>query len=569
MATIARDQVTIAKVIDISDSKPYYILVSNTDQPPAKPNTYPPTGWSTTEPSFDSSKKAYMTWYTEYSNGTYDYSDVSTVSSYDAAIEAWNKADNAQSSANQALARSPVYYATCSTAAATVIKDATITPAITGFTLQAGTVVYVKFSYENSGAVGSIKLRVNSSNANDAKSIKYIYNGALSNIPAVGYLKANQVYQFYYDGTYWVVELNYNTNSNNYDRMLYNQNIKAAAAVTKAHIICGTSAGYKMLAVSETFDLSYPLLYAASAIEANANNATTYLAMPGINAGTTGSITDFEARKTLYLKGTITDGNTFMIASSGWLTCTIPTSDEDYYYIPLGAFASDATSSNYKLFFSSSDKLYKFYDGSFQPISSTAMVSKNELSDSLTNIANEITSLNDNYVTITENYYDKTATDTAITQSVGELQVKVYGDDNTVGDITRLESQINQTANSVQIITSNSSMFNDLVNTFTFEGDTFKIETEGAEIHSEQGPAFYKYIKDNPAIDDDAETVFSITKEGTTAAQANVIGQVGIGSGTVENYVEQWAIRKGSYRTDINGVTGFNGYDLDFVWIGG
>ena len=118
--------------------------------------------------------------------------------------------DEAQSTADAALSQS-VWYATCDTVATEVNKVATISPTTTAFTLSEGVIVNVKFSTTNSGTVGSLTLNINNTGA---KPIKYIYNGSYSNIPSAGYLKANQMYKFAYDGTYWIVELIYNTNTN-------------------------------------------------------------------------------------------------------------------------------------------------------------------------------------------------------------------------------------------------------------------------------------------------------------------------------------------------------------------
>ena len=70
--------------------------------------------------------------------------------------------------------------------------------------------INVKFDATNSGAVGSLTLNVNGTGA---KSIKYIYNNERNNIPAAGYLLKDNMYTFRYDGTYWVAQLMYNTNT--------------------------------------------------------------------------------------------------------------------------------------------------------------------------------------------------------------------------------------------------------------------------------------------------------------------------------------------------------------------
>ena len=164
-----------------------------------------------------------------------------------------------------------------------------------------------------------------------------------------------------YDGAAWRTD-NYYTNSNNYDRRLHNSAIKAAAAVTKAHLIAGTEAGYKNFAASLAFDLAYPILYASAAISANATAKTAYEALPDVNFSTTGTIESGTAAKILWLKGTV-EGNTFTIAASNWLTTVVPTEEDGMYYIPLGVMSS--TTAGY---FATSDRLYAFVDGAFQPL---------------------------------------------------------------------------------------------------------------------------------------------------------------------------------------------------------
>lgn len=106
------------------------------------------------------------------------------------------------------LRASAIQYGTSSVAAATAEKAVTCASFTSNY-LTEGSIVAVKFSNTNSAAVGDLKLNVNSTGA---KPIKYIYNGTLSNLPNANYLKANQIYMFYYDGTNWVVLLSYNTN---------------------------------------------------------------------------------------------------------------------------------------------------------------------------------------------------------------------------------------------------------------------------------------------------------------------------------------------------------------------
>lgn len=84
------------------------------------------------------------------------------------------------------------HYAVCSTAASTSIKSVTLT----GFQLVTGAEVTVRFSVTNTASVSSLRLNVNSTGS---KYIKY-RNG---NLPTAGTLATGRTYRFVYDGTYW------------------------------------------------------------------------------------------------------------------------------------------------------------------------------------------------------------------------------------------------------------------------------------------------------------------------------------------------------------------------------
>lgn len=95
MAVKAQVSITISHLIDISSITRYYLLQSSTSAAPAKPTTNPPSSsWVKTEPSYTSgsTNTLYFVDCTEFTNGTFKYSEVSKSSSYEAAKEAYNKA---------------------------------------------------------------------------------------------------------------------------------------------------------------------------------------------------------------------------------------------------------------------------------------------------------------------------------------------------------------------------------------------------------------------------------------------------------------------------------------------
>ena len=162
----------------------------------------------------------------------------------------------------------------------------------------------------------------------------------------------NAIYDLVYDTTYvstgaWIMMGGYNTNSNTYDRTLHNNSIKAAAAVTAAHIIVGTSDGYKQLAADVEFDFSYLILYASAKITSGSTSTGAYDLMPSVNFSTSGTIENGAGNKVIYLK--VTQSSTalerYKIAAAPFLTCT-PT-DSSCYYIPLGLLANGSATTGY------------------------------------------------------------------------------------------------------------------------------------------------------------------------------------------------------------------------------
>ena len=92
----------------------------------------------------------------------------------------------------------PPCYAVCSTAAGTAAK----TLSIPGITLKTGVEITVRFSVTNTAANPTLNL-----NSTGAKAIRY-RNTAIS----AGYLAANRTYRFVYDGTYWQLVGDVDTN---------------------------------------------------------------------------------------------------------------------------------------------------------------------------------------------------------------------------------------------------------------------------------------------------------------------------------------------------------------------
>lgn len=98
MAVKASAIITLSHLVDIVSTTRYYKLQSSTAAAPSKPTANPPSGWSKTEPTYTagSTNTLYFVDCTVFSNATFAYSDVSKSSSYEAAKEAYNKAQAAE-----------------------------------------------------------------------------------------------------------------------------------------------------------------------------------------------------------------------------------------------------------------------------------------------------------------------------------------------------------------------------------------------------------------------------------------------------------------------------------------
>lgn len=106
MAVKGSATVTLSQYRDTESVTRYYKLQSSSMAAPDKPsNVKPnvtPAGWSKAEPACDITKTLYTCDVTVFSDKTTYVSDVSKSTSYEAAKEAWNKANNAQGTANEA-----------------------------------------------------------------------------------------------------------------------------------------------------------------------------------------------------------------------------------------------------------------------------------------------------------------------------------------------------------------------------------------------------------------------------------------------------------------------------------
>ena len=459
MAVKAKAEITLATIRDVQSVSRYYLLQSSTSSMPSKPTANPPTGsWVKTEPSYTSgsTNSLYLTDLTVFTDGSFSYSDVSLSSSYEAAKAAYNKAVAAEGKASTALAQSVEYIVGTQTA---------VTGNWTGVSmdgaLYAGKTIAYKLPYAGSG---NASLKLTLANGSETELVP-VY---LNTTRVTTHFGAGAVINMTYDGTAWRAASI--PNSNNYDRRLHNSAIKAAAAVTAAHLIAGKADGYKMLAASLAFDLAYPILYASAAISANATAKSAYEALPDVNFSTTGTIQSGAANKILWLKGTV-EGNTFTIAEGNWLTTVVPVEDDGMYYIPLGVMSSTTTG-----YFASSDRLYAFVDDAFQPLDNASRKLAEKAREEVVDAEERV----------------RTYTESAVSQKADEIEISISTVTGTLAaGIQDCQESIAQTdealADSVDTLTQRISDQEDALLDYKHETSTyFRFNTDGLNIGKQE-----------------------------------------------------------------------------------
>ena len=163
----------------------------------------------------------------------------------------------------------------------------------------------------------------------------------------------------------WWADANYD--SNNYDRIRLNNNIKAKSAITNSRLIVGDSGGYFHLAAGSSFDIDKPILWAGSDIAANGTGSNNYLSMPSCTIrNNTSSGWTATQNLTLYLVGVLS-GNKFIVDSTTPFTTNLPTAENSQYYISLGYMIS-----TYQIYLYPEHPIFKYSNGQFRNISQIA-----------------------------------------------------------------------------------------------------------------------------------------------------------------------------------------------------
>ena len=364
MAIKASATITLSAVRDLQSCTRYYLLQSSTSTKPAKPTTNPPGGsWVTAEPTYTSgsTNSLYFCDLNVFSDGSFAYSDVSLSSSYEAAKAAYNKAVTAESEAAQALANGECIVGT----------QTASTNAWTGrasfASLQDGQVIMYWLPYAGTSTAATLNLTLSGGGTTGAKAV---YINATTRCTT--HIAAGNMVQMVYrvdvtigTATYTGWWISRALNDNTYDRIRFNNSIKAKTAISASRLVVGDSGGFFHLAAGSVFDVDKPILWAVSAIAAAATGTNNYLSYPSVtlrnNTSSTWTATQYE---TLYLAGTLV-GNIFTVGSGDWLT-TNPT-DGTLTYISLGYMYS-----TYQMYFYPEHPMYRFQNGVLKAISQIA-----------------------------------------------------------------------------------------------------------------------------------------------------------------------------------------------------
>ena len=364
MAIKASASITLSAIRDLESCTRYYLLQSSTLSPPAKPTTKPPGGnWTTTEPSYTSgsTNSLYFCDLNVFTDGDYAYSDVSLSSSYEAAKAAYNKAQAAEGTAAQALSSTE-----CIVGTQTASTNAWTGRASFASLVDGQTILYW-LPFAGTSTAATLNLTLSGGGTTGAKAVyinattRCTTHIAAGNMVQMVYRVGVTIGTATYTG-WWISRA---LNDNTYDRIRFNNAVKAKTAISASRLIVGDSGGFFHLAAGSIFDVDKPILWAVSAIAAAATGTNNYLSYPSVtlrnNTSSTWTATQYE---TLYLSGTLV-GNIFTVGSGDWLT-TNPT-DESLTYISLGYMYS-----TYQMYFYPEHPMYRIVGGVLKAVSQIA-----------------------------------------------------------------------------------------------------------------------------------------------------------------------------------------------------
>ena len=477
MAIKASATISLSTVVDVVSCTRFYLLQSSILTPPAVPTTSPPVGdWDDTEPTYTSgsTNSLYFCDRTDFSDGTWSYSSVSLSSSYEAAKVAYNKAEAAQRAAAKALSNTEVIVGTQTAATSHWTGSASFSA------LTDGQQIVYWLPYAGSSTAADLNLTLLGGATTGP--IPCFYGG--SSRITTHYSAGNVVHLTYrlnavinastYTG--WWADANYNTDS--FDRVQMNSNIRAKSAVTASKLIVGDADGYFNLAASVAFDINKPVLYAASAIAANASSVSNYLAYPSVSMGTTVSpdwlgVLD----QSVYLAGVLS-GQTFTVADTDWITCSPVDDMGTITFLLLGKISATSAVS---MFLYPEHPMFMFSDGVFRnlnEIAYNAQVTANDASEAALENAASINTLQDQIsMKVSQTSYDSdknviTQRFSAVEQTASDFRVEITQE---------VAARVATVAGEVSDLTSEVADFRETVSGYMdFNGDSLSIGVTGS-----------------------------------------------------------------------------------------
>ena len=370
MAVRASSAITLSCVVDVWSTTRYYLLQASTLSKPTKPTANPPGGaWSDMEPGYTagSTNTLYFVDLTVFSDQTWAYSLVSVSSAYEAAKVAYNKAQAAQNiatdardAADRALSSTEVIVGTQTAATGAWKGTASFAQ------LHDGQVILYWLPVAGNGNA-TLELTLSGGGTTGAKNVyidgttRCTTHISAGNMAQMVYRENVSIGGTAYTG-WWISRTR---NDNNYDRVRFNNAIKARTAIMANYLIVGDENGFYHLAAGSAFDINKPILWAASAISAGVTGTNNYLSYPGCtlrnNAGSAWTGTQYQ---TVYLAGAL-QGSSFIAAAENWLT-TEP-ANEELTYIALGYMYS-----TYQMYLYPEHPMYRLADGVLTAVSQMA-----------------------------------------------------------------------------------------------------------------------------------------------------------------------------------------------------
>lgn len=143
-----------------------------------------------------------------------------------------------------------------------------------------------------------------------------------------------------------------NYDSNTTPTFLYHyNNILARSAITAESLCVGDSTGFARVASGVTFDISYPLIWVTTAMNAGATQyAYNFLCHYDRNIAT-GAKTGYTSLKNKVQYLVVTISGNIATVDSTIVTDTLPTTDDGKVYITLGKLGNQSTGANYFIFY--------------------------------------------------------------------------------------------------------------------------------------------------------------------------------------------------------------------------